>query len=269
MNRCEDKVVHITGAGQGIGQGIANAFAEEGAFVYVSDMNAENAQATANAITEQGGQAVGMGLDVTSPGDWDAAIKKIAEEKGRLDVLVNNAGIETIATIADITYEQWRVTQDVNVDGVFRGIKASLDLLKVAGGDTPSGASVINLSSIAGLVGVTDQVAYNTSKGAVRLMTKAMAVEFASHGYNIRVNSIHPGVIGTAMMDTVYETWQKNNTVGTQDMDEVKEIVVNMHPLKRIGTPKDIAMGAIYLGSNESGFVTGTELVIDGGWVAV
>ncbi len=268
MDRCTGKVVHVTGAGQGIGEGIAHGFAEEGAFVYVSDMNEQNAVDTAKAIMDAGGQAKGFRLDVTSDDDWDATIKMMAKEKGRLDILVNNAGIETIATIADITYEQWRLTQDVNVDGVFRGIKASLDLLKVAGADTPSGASVINLSSIAGLVGVTDQVAYNTSKGAVRLMTKAMAVEFASHDYNIRVNSIHPGVIGTAMMDFVYETWQKNNTVGTQDMDEVKEIVVNMHPLKRTGSPKDIAMGAIYLGSNESGFVTGSELVIDGGWVA-
>lgn len=268
MDRCKGKIVHVTGAGQGIGEGIARGFAEQGAFVYVSDMNEQNAQGVAKAIIESGGKAVGMGLDVTSASDWDNVVAQIAEEQGRLDILVNNAGIETIATIADITYEQWRATQDVNVDGVFRGIKASLDLLKVAGADTPSGASVINLSSIAGLVGVTDQVAYNTSKGAVRIMTKAMAIEFANHGYNIRVNSIHPGVIGTAMMDFVYETWQKNNTVGTQDMDEVKEIVVNMHPLKRIGSPKDIALGAIYLGSNESGFVTGTELVIDGGWVA-
>ncbi|MFC3053325.1 glucose 1-dehydrogenase [Kordiimonas pumila] len=268
MNRCKGKIALVTGAGRGIGAGIAKEFAEQGAFVFVSDLDESTAKSTAAEIISSGGAALGFGLDVTSGDDWARVTDLVAKEKGRLDILVNNAGIETIATIADITYEQWRRTQDINVDGVFRGIKSCLDLLKVSGADTPSGASIINLSSIAGLVGVTDQVAYNTSKGAVRIMTKAMAIEFAAHGYNIRVNSIHPGVIGTAMMDEVYETWQKNNTVGTQNMDEVKEIVVNMHPLKRIGSPKDIAMGAVYLGSDESGFVTGAELVIDGGWVA-
>lgn len=268
MDRCVDKTALVTGAGRGIGQGIAEALAREGAFVYVSDLNESSADAVAKSIQNMGGQATPLALDVTSSQHWNGVAEFIAAQHGALDILVNNAGIEMIASISDLGFAQWKKTQSINVDGVFLGVKTLLDLLKIGGLRNDGGASIINISSIAGIVGVADQVAYNTSKGAVRAMSKAMAIEFAQKDFNIRVNSIHPGCIHTAMLDDLFVSWQKNKTVGTDDLGEIQAVVANLHPLKRIGKVSDVAMAAVYIGSEEAAFMTGSELVIDGGWIA-
>lgn len=268
MDRCSNKTALISGAGRGIGAGIAKALSDQGAYIFITDIDEAAAQETTAELIAAGGKASALKLDVTSPDDWEAVAQAIKGQKGQLDILVNNAGIEMISAISDLSLEDWRLTQSINVDGIFLGVKACLDLLKVSGAQNPSGAAIVNMSSIAGIVGITDQLAYNTSKGAVRSMSKAMAIEFASKDFNIRVNSIHPGCIATPMLDDVYRTWQKNLTVGTDNLEEVKQIVANLHPLKRIGTVEDIAMAVIYVASDEAGFMTGSELVIDGGWIA-
>ena len=263
MARINEKVCLVTGAGQGIGEGIACLLAEEGGRVIVSDRNVEAARTVAENIIQSGGSAVALGLDVSSESDWQEAVKMIDDQYQRLSVLVNNAGVELPARLEEISLSAWRETFSINVDSIFLGCKAMLELLKA-----DSRASVINMSSVAGIVGIADQAAYNTSKGAVRHLTKSLAVEFATHGYNIRVNSVHPGCIDTPMLREVIEDWAQQERLGTDKKEEVKAALAAMHPLNRLGKVEDIAYGVLYLASDESAFMTGSELVIDGGWIA-
>ncbi|MEM8696550.1 MAG: SDR family oxidoreductase [Pseudomonadota bacterium] len=253
MGRLEGKVALVTGAAQGIGAGIAEAFAEHGAKVWFSDRE---------VVERSDGRS--LALDVTSADHWAAAERQIRERDGRLDILVNNAGVELVKPLDDISLEDWRQVMAVNVDGVFLGCKTFEPLL-LEKATSDSSASVINISSIAGIVGYPDQAAYNTSKGAVRHMSKSLAIEWAAHGKAIRVNSIHPGCIRTPMLEEAAEGWAENGLI---DANNPWQDVAAMCPLNRVGRIEDIAMGALYLASDESVFVTGTELVIDGGWVA-
>lgn len=257
--RLQDKSVLVTGAAQGIGAGIATAMAREGAQVIIGDINDEGATALAAQI---GGEA--CHLDVSAQESWRGASEMIEGKFGKLDVLVNNAGLELVKPMADHKLEDWRQIMSVNVDGVFLGCQIFEPLLQQ---DSQSGAtaSVINISSIAGLVGYPDQLAYNTSKGAVRHMSKSLAIEWAAHGAGIRCNSIHPGCIRTPMLEMAVEGWVENGSVPAEDPWGA---VASLCPLNMVGNPDDIAMGAVYLASDESRFVTGIELVIDGGWVA-
>lgn len=265
MSRLKGKIALVTGAAQGIGQSIASIFGEQGAHVIVTDLSEDIVQETIDIIIESGGKAQGLVLDVTSEDDWARAVSYVADTYGRLDILVNNAGIEMVMPIQDLSLEDWRRTQSVNVEGIFLGTKAFRDLLGKAGDKNPSGASIINMSSIAGLVGIPDQLAYNTSKGAVRQMTKAITVEFYSHGLNVRANSIHPGVIDTPMVREVVEEWRQSNRLGTTNREEIMTHLNATCPQKKMGTPRDIGYGACYLASDESSFVTGIELIVDGG----
>ncbi|ATW04999.1 glucose 1-dehydrogenase [Sphingorhabdus sp. YGSMI21] len=257
--RLQDKVVCITGAAQGIGAGIAEAMAQEGARIIIGDVNDEGAGALAARIG-----ATALHLDVSSPEDWQAMADHVAGHFGKLDILVNNAGLELVKPMQDHSLADWRKVMSVNVDGIFLGCK-TLEAMLRESGKSGSSASVINISSIAGIVGYPDQLAYNTSKGAVRHMSKSLAIEWAAHGDAIRCNSIHPGCIRTPMLEMAVEGWVENGSVPAYDPWTA---IAALCPLNRVGMPEDIAMGAVYLGSDESRFVTGIELVIDGGWVA-
>ncbi|MFV3077412.1 SDR family NAD(P)-dependent oxidoreductase [Niveispirillum fermenti] len=251
--RLDGKVALVTGAARGIGAGIMAAFRQEGAVTYGADLNGTAA-----------GDERYLCLDVRREADWQAAERLIREREGRLDILVNNAGVELVRPLPEISLADWRHVMAVNVEGVFLGCRIMQPLL-AASGSAASTAAIINISSIAGIVGYPDQAAYNTSKGAVRHLTKSLAIEFAAHGQPIRVNSIHPGCIRTPMLEEAVEGWTRQ---GLLNRDDPWKDVGAMCPMNKVGGPADIAMGAVYLASDEAGFVTGIELVIDGGWVA-
>ncbi len=259
MGRLSGKVALVTGAAQGIGAGIATAFAEAGATLFVSDIQHGPLDVLAGKLG-----AAPLVLDVTSEQQWAEAAGRIASAHGRLDVLVHNAGIELVKPVTDTSLDEWRRVMAVNLDSIFIGCKAMLTLLQAAG-SPGAPASVVNISSIAGLVGYPDQVAYNTSKGGVRHVTKSLAIEWAARGLPIRVNSIHPGCIRTPMLEMAVEGWVQ---AGSIPSDDPWAAIAALCPLNSVGAPEDIAMGALYLASDESRFVTGAELVIDGGWVA-
>ncbi len=247
--RLEGKVVLITGAARGQGAAEARLFAREGAKVVLADVLDPDGMAVAAEIAESGGEALYVHLDVSVEDQWRQAMETVVSTYGKLDVLVNNAAIWRGGHVADTTSEQWDQVLDINAKGVFLGTKLAIGEMRKAGG-----GSIINISSTAGLVGSRTSSAYSASKGAVRLFTKSTAVQYGAEG--IRANSIHPGPIDTAMGDQVWP-----------DADS-REEAIERTVLKRIGTPEDIANGALFLASDESSFMTGTELVIDGGITA-
>lgn len=255
-DRLKGKIALVTGAAQGIGAGIARAMAAEGAKIFAADINAAGVEALAADI---GAEA--MALDVTREEDWKAAADRIGPA---LSILVNNAGVELVKPMTDHSLSDWRSVMAVNVDGLFLGCR-TLQPLLASGGAEGAPSSVVNISSIAGLVGYPDQLAYNTSKGAVRHMTKSLAIEWAAHALPIRCNSIHPGCIRTPMLEMAVEGWVREGSIPA---DDPWGAVAALCPLNAVGAPADIAMGAVYLASDEARFVTGIELVIDGGWVA-
>ena len=255
MNRVKDKVAIITGAASGIGRVTAQVLANEGAKVVVTtDANIKGAKETVASIISSGGEAIFIQHDVTSEGDWVNVIDKTLERFGKLDILVNNAGIMLVKEIEETTLDEWHRVMNVNLGSVFLGTKHAIGAMKKSGG-----GSIINMSSALGLVGNFDHTSsYSASKGGIRLFTKAAAMECSKggHNYNIRVNSVHPGVIVTPMAQPV------------MDNESLRKEMEKGHPIGRLGEAIDIAYGVLYLASDESSFVTGTELVIDGGWTA-
>ena len=247
--RLQGKVAIITGAARGQGAEEARMFAKEGAKVVLADVTDQEGTAVAAEIAEMGGDALYVHLDVTNEDEWDAAVQSAVASFGKLDILVNNAGIWRRGHVLETSSDQWDDIMDVNAKGVFLGTKAAIPEMRKAGG-----GSVVNISSTAGLVGSKTSAAYSASKGAVRIFTKSTAVQYAAEG--IRANSIHPGPIDTDMGDQVWP-------------DAASKVAsVTRTALNRMGTPEDIAYGALYLASDESSFVTGSELVIDGGVTA-
>ena len=224
-------------------------FAKEGAKVVLADVSDPEGTAVAAEIAEAGGDAIFVHLDVTNEDEWNAAINSAVASFGKLDILVNNAGIWRRGHVLETSVEQWDDILDINAKGVFLGTKAAIPEMRKAGG-----GSIINISSTAGLVGSRTSAAYSASKGAVRIFSKSTAIQYAAEG--IRANSIHPGPIDTDMGDQVWPD------------AESKELTMNRVALSRIGTAEDVAYGALYLASDESSFVTGSELVIDGGVTA-
>ena len=251
MARLDGKVALISGGARGQGATEALLFAREGAKVVIGDILDDEGQQIEAQIAELGGDASYVHLDVTSTDDWDRAVQTALDRYGRLDILVNNAGILGRRTgIEDTTLEQWDAILDVNAKGVFLGTKAAIPALREAGG-----GSIVNISSVAGLIGSKNGIpAYQASKGAVRLLTKSTAIQHASD--NIRCNSVHPGMIITEM------------TRETLAIPEMRDFYDQNIPLGRLGTVDDIANGVLFLASDDSSFVTGSELVIDGGLVA-
>ena len=249
MGRLDGKVALISGGARGQGAAEARMFASEGACVVFGDILDDEGRRVEAEILELGGQATYVHLDVTQEADWAAAVNRAVSEYGKLDVLVNNAGIVLGRSIEEMTVEEWDRLFDVNAKSVFLGTKASLGAMRDAGG-----GSIVNISSTAGLVGNDYNLAgYSSTKGAVRLFTKSTAIQHARDG--IRCNSVHPGPIDTPMLA------ESRRGRGALTDEQQRQRT----PLGRIGQPEDIAFAVIYLASDESSFVTGSEVVVDGG----
>ena len=251
--RVEDKVAIVTGGASGIGRGCAEALAREGARVVISDVQEELGREAAKAI---GGDAAFVHHDVTSEDSWRSLIAATLDRFGRLDVLVNNAGIIIVVDIENTTVEQWRRVMAVNAEGVFLGCKHAIPAMRKGGG-----GSIINISSAAGLVGTPAFPAYSASKGAVRLLTKSVAAHCRDKGDAIRCNSIHPGGIDTPMITAITRSRKAN-------ISDIKELEAPGRALG-YGTPADIGHLVVYLASDESRFMNGSEVAIDGGLTAV
>ena len=249
--RLAGKVALVSGAASGMGQSEATIFAREGAKVIVADILEAEGKQVAEKIVSGGGQARFVKLDVTSEAEWDAAVKAALSAYGRLDVLVNNAGISGTYDADMLSSAAWDTVMGVNAKGVFLGMKYAIPLMKKAGG-----GAIVNISSISGFVGQDGvHMAYNASKGAVRIMTKTAAVQFA--GDRIRVNSVHPGFMPPMRTSktSADPTWRAK--------------MLGAVPMKREGRVEEVAHAVLFLASDEASYITGTELVVDGGYLAV
>jgi 3(or 17)beta-hydroxysteroid dehydrogenase len=250
--RLAGKVAFVTGAASGLGQAIATRFVQHGANVVIADIDATAGTQAAQTL---GAAARFIKLDVTREDDWIAALEAAHGAFDRLDVLVNNAGVAVHGDVERTSLEQWRFVHAVNLDGTFLGCKHGIPRLRATGG-----GSIINMSSIAGLIGVHDLAAYCSSKGAVRLLTKSVALRCARRKDNIRCNSIHPVYADTPMVGRML--------AGAPDPEKMRDALTGMVPLGRLVAPAEIADMALFLASDESRFVTGAEFVIDGGLTA-
>ena len=250
--RLADKVALVTGAGSGLGRAIARRFASEGARIVIADIDPKGGQSVAAAL---GDAARFVEHDVTREASWTQALDAAHAAFGRLDILVNNAGVVTIGDVERTTLEEWRFVHAVNLDGTFLGCKHGIPRLRASGG-----GSIINMSSIAGIIGVHNLAAYCSSKGAVRLLTKSVALRCARRKDNIRCNSIHPVYAATPMVERMLAT--------APDPDAQRQALEAMVPLGRLAQPEDVADMALFLASDESRLVTGAEFVIDGGLTA-
>ncbi|MBB5851070.1 SDR family NAD(P)-dependent oxidoreductase [Amycolatopsis umgeniensis] len=247
--RLDGKVALITGATGGIGHATAELFAREGAGLVVTDISQDTTEKLAARLRATGAEVLAVRLDVTSPENWSEAIELTRRRFGRLDVLVNIAGVVDWPGVEETTKDGWDRVVAVNQTGTWLGMKAAMPLLRASGN-----ASVINTSSVLGLVGSGAAAAYQATKGAVRLLTKTAAVEYATRG--VRVNSVHPGVIATPMIQDLLD----------EQGDRQPDIART--PMRRAGSPAEVASTMLFLAGDESSFVTGTELVVDGGLTA-
>ena len=255
--RLEGKVAIISGGARGVRSGVpgmgaveARMFAQEGAKVVIGDILEDEGQDLAQQIRDAGGEAIFVPLDVTVEEQWETAVATAVERFGTVNVLVNNAGVSGRGRVEEVSAEEWDRVMDINAKGVFLGTRAVIPAMRQAGS-----GSIINISSQLGLVGTDNSSPqYQASKGAVRLLTKATAIQHARDG--IRCNSVHPGPIVTPMTEE-----------GRADEERVR-LLVSRTPLGRYGRPEEVAYGVLYLASDESSFMTGSELVIDGGWTA-
>ena len=251
MGRVAGKFALVTGAAQGLGEAISRRLADEGAHVLVTDINAEGAAQVAESINATGGSAQSLYHDVTATDDWTAAIAA-AEAAGGLNILVNNAGIASYGGVLQETLDNWRRVHAVDVDSIFIGCKAALPLMEA----TEGGGSIINISSIAGIIADRHLAAYNSAKAAVRHLSKSIALDCARRGNGIRCNSVHPVFIDTPILDGMARDG---------DREVLLQKLGRQIPLGEVGHPDDVAWGVVYLAADESRFVTGTELRIDGG----
>ncbi|SVC14442.1 uncharacterized protein METZ01_LOCUS267296 [marine metagenome] len=248
MGRLSGKVAIISGGARGQGAEEARLFASEGAKIIIGDILDSEGIQVESEIVERGGQAKFVRLDVSIEDDWSKAVQLAISEYGKLDILVNNAGILLMKGVEDTSSEEWDYLHNINSKGVFLGSKAVISAMRESGG-----GSIVNISSIAGLIGSRFS-AYGASKGLVRTLTKSIAV---NHGHeNIRCNSVHPGIIDTDMVAEI---------IGSK---EGRDLQLNRTPLNVIANSRDVAFGVLYLASDESRYVTGSELVIDGGITA-
>jgi len=247
--RVDGKIALVTGAASGIGRACAQRLASEGASVVLTDRDVRGGEAAAGAL---GAPHTFRALDVTDPAAWARAIDETVRALGRLDVLVNAAGVGIMRDIEHTTLEEWRLVNGVNAEGTFLGCQAAIRAMKATGG-----GSIINVSSVAGIVADADLAAYCASKGAVRLLTKSVALHAARAGYGIRCNSVHPAFIDTPMVDGML--------AAASDRGLTRAKLARAIPLGRIGEVDDVAHLVVYLASDESKFVTGAELVVDGG----
>ena len=258
MNRVQGKVALVTGASSGLGEAIARLLANQGATVVLADLNEAAGKRVLRDIKNGGGDGLFVKLDVVDEAQWIGVMAKIKKRFGQLNVAVNCAGTNIARSFpTDTTLADWRGLMAVNLDGVFLGTKHAVALMRDS---QPVNGSIINISSVMGLVGFADIAPYNASKGGVRLYSKSVAISCAEKGLNVRVNTVHPGFIDTPLL--------RKSMARFDDQEEANRIYSALQPVGHIGTPEDIAYGVLYLASDESKFVTGSELVIDGGFTA-
>ncbi len=251
MGRVEGRVALVTGAGRGLGEAAAYRLADEGARVVVTDVNEEGVRETAGAIRDRDGEALPLEHDVTEPARWEEVVEETLETFGGLDVLVNNAGVATNRSLPEIDLQDFREVMEVNATGTFLGMQQCAPMMA-----DRRGGSIVNLSSVAGIAGVRDHTSYGASKGAIRTMTKDVAIEYAEE--NVRANSIHPAYIDTPMARGIEEG-------SSLSLEELSERVI---PMGHAGEPDDVAWLVVYLASEESRFITGAEIPVDGGFLA-
>jgi NAD(P)-dependent dehydrogenase (short-subunit alcohol dehydrogenase family) len=266
MNRLDGKVALISGAARGIGGETANLMAQAGARVVIGDVLDEVGRQTVAAINAAGGQAEYVHLDVTREDQWAAAVDRAAGRFGKLDILVNNAGVFIGKGIEEISLAEWDRLVAVNMTGVFLGTRMAVAALREAAKASEHGSAIVNLASIAGIVGSQLDPLYSMTKGGVTLFTKSAALEFGRKGYRIRVNSIHPGVIQTDMGAQTFVARAQRS--GTNDTEAVRQTVTDTVPWGRLGVPLDIAKGIVFLASDDAGYMNGSGLVVDGGVTA-
>jgi 3(or 17)beta-hydroxysteroid dehydrogenase len=250
--RVAGKVAIITGGSGGLGGAMSRLLVKEGARVVITDCSLEPANLLVKEILEEGGEALALPLDVTIETQWKSVIDKTLAHFGKLDILVNNAGIAPEGGI-NMPFSEWRQVMSVNLDGTFLGIQAAIRAME---GSTDAG-SIINISSIMGIVAAPETAAYSASKAGIRGLTKAAALYCADKGLPVRVNSIHPGMCITPLVERYFEAHP-----------EQRQAHIEKYPLGLLGSPLDIAYGVLYLASDESRFILGSELVIDGGYLA-
>lgn len=264
--RLQGKVAFVSGGLRGIGLACVERFLAEGAQVVLSDLDAPESAPAAEVLARLGQAASYVQANVTKEADWQRVRDAVQARHGKLHVLVNNAGIDLTGPVESLTMEGWRRIMDINVDGVFLGVKTFVPMLAEHGRDFRGGASIINVSSIMGLVGYTDTSGYNASKGAVRLFTKSIAIEFAKKQMPIRANSLHPGFVVTPLLQDGFQRWvDKGAAEKPQDLIDA---VAAQTPLGRLADPAELASGVFFLASEDSAYMTGAELVMDGGWTA-
>lgn len=254
ISRLKDKTALITGGAGGLGTAQCRLFAMEGARVAITDRDGQAAEALAEEIRTVGGEAHTFTLDVTSESDWDHVIEETASTLGELDIVVNNAGIGSLGNVEEMPLADWQHTLAVNLDGVFLGTRAAIRAMQGRGG------AIINISSIKAMIGDPLTAAYGASKAGVRNLTKSAALHCAQQGYGIRVNSVHPTYVMTDLV--------RNAAAELDDPDAFLREVLDRHPLGELCEPEDVAYAVLYLASDEAKRVTGTELVVDGGYLA-
>ncbi len=254
----ENTIALVTGAAGGIGRAVCATMTDAGAKVIATDIADKPDDLLAEAYYKH---------DVTSQDDWQKIANKIESDYGQLDALVNVAGLSIVASIEETSLSEWQRVNGINVDSILLSFHTMLPLLKKSGKTRKGGASVVNFSSIAGQRGAAFNAAYCASKGAVKIFTKCAAIEFAALGYNIRVNSIHPGGVETPMLKSIIDTYIDKGVVPSYEIAEAS--IIADHPIGRLGVPEDLGGGVVYLCSNYAAFVTGAELNIDGGFTSV
>lgn len=264
QNRLDGRVALVSGGLRGIGRGIVDAMLSDGGQVVITDLDAADSDIVKEALASNP-LAHYLRLDATSEQAWQDARDAVAKKYGRLDVLVNNVGSDLTGKVQDLKLEDWRRLMTINVDSVFLGTKTLQPLLAETGAKTPYGSSIVNISSIMGIVGMGDVSAYNASKGAVRMFSKSNAIEFADNGTPIRVNSVHPGFVETPLLWAGMTKWAKRDGLKAEDLVQG---VADMTPVKRLAQPIEIGKVVAFLACDDSSYMTGSEVVVDGGFTA-